>query len=144
MPNTSSASFFLEEIKVSSQSKKGFLLRLCRDEINLSLKPCPSNPDGGLLDFNRVKFEAVRWVLEPKTSYDGITDKNPNEESFEVLFEGINEGIKQKLILVLDYINIHPYSRTQMISEGTQPEVFRRVKDFEFVLDKKGNLQLKK
>lgn len=52
--------------------------------------------------------------------YDGITDKNPNEESFEVLFEGINEGIKQKLILVLDYINIHPYSRTQMISEGTQ------------------------
>lgn len=52
--------------------------------------------------------------------YDGITDKNPNEESFEVLFEGINEGIKQKLNLVLNYISIHPYSRTQMIAEGTQ------------------------
>lgn len=50
-------------------------------------------------------------------------EENPqrqNGESFEGLFEGINEGIKQKLILVLDYINIHPYSRTQMIAEGTQ------------------------
>lgn len=43
-----------------------------------------------------------------------------NEESFEGLFEGINEGIKQKLNLVLNYISIHPYSRTQMIAEGTQ------------------------
>lgn len=43
-----------------------------------------------------------------------------NEKLFEGLFEGINEGIKQKLILVLNFIKIHPYSRTQMIAEGTQ------------------------
>lgn len=32
----------------------------------------------------------------------------------------------------------------KVFTSYNKPEVFRRVKDFEFVLDKKGNLQLKK
>ena len=64
-------------------------------------------------------------IIEEQDVYKIIIplEDNPqkeNRESFGGLFEGINEEIKQKLILVLDYINIHPYSRTQMIAEGTQ------------------------